>query len=316
MFSPYVHPGIFWLLLLITAPATALVPAPETLREDAMRYESGEGVTQDFKRAYDLYCLSALQGDSKAAYRLGAMYLNGRGKAVDNAKAVGWFKQAEKIGGPGASSVLAEHLEAVSPADDRDCPLVEPQPDPVKIKTWVRLLAPYYKINPDLVLSVIQVESNFDARAKSPKNAVGLMQLILPTADRFNVKDVWDPLQNLKGGMAYLEWLKDHFRKVKGRRPGRIRLMLAAYNAGEEAVKRHGGIPPYDETRTYVKRVVRLYVKYIRARRGLNRTARNYSGSRKARFGGSKAKTSWDDSVRTGYSRLSLDRTLGSLRRR
>lgn len=305
MFIRHTRADIFYLLLLITAPAAALVPAPDALREEAIRYESGEGVIHDYKRAYNLYCLAALEGDSKAAYHLGSMYLNGLGRAVDNVRAAGWFKQAEKMSDPDAGRMLEARLEAVSPADDPDCPLVKPQPDRVKIKTWVHLLAPYYNINPDLVLSVIQAESNFNARAKSPKNAVGLMQLILPTAERFNVEDVWDPLQNIKGGMAYLEWLKEHFRPAKGRKPGRVMLMIAAYNAGEEAVQRHGGIPPYDETRKYVKRVVRIYAKHIRARKGLNRSARKYARSKKARSGSANAQISWNRKFSTSYNSLS-----------
>ena len=280
--------GIVWLLLVITGPVAAMVPAPGILRDEAMRHVSGEEAEQDYARAYDLFCLAALDGDSKSAYQLGAMYLSGLGRTADRARAAGWFKQATKLGDPDAGKVLAEDLQAVSLAQDPNCPLVRRQPERVHIKTWVHLLAPYYKINPDLVLSVIQVESNFDARAKSPKNAYGLMQLIRPTAKRFNVKDVWDPLQNIKGGMAYLAWLKDHFSYARGRKPGRIRLMLAAYNAGEAAVKRHGGIPPYDETRKYVKRIVRIYARYIKARRGLAQSADR--GGRKTRVSRSRAK--------------------------
>jgi hypothetical protein len=77
--------------------------------------------------------------------------------------------------------------------------------------------------------------------------------------------------------------------------------MLAAYNAGEEAVQRHGGIPPYDETRKYVKRVVRIYAKHIRARKGLNRPARKYAGSNKARSGRAKAKINLNRKFRTSY---------------
>jgi len=305
MFFWRAHSRIFLLLLLITAPAAALVPAPDALREEGIRLESGEGGTQDYRRAYKLFCLAALEGDSRAAYHLGSMYLNGLGRVADNERATGWLKQAEKMGDPDASGVLDARLESVSPADDPNCPLVKPQPERQNIKTWVHLLAPYYKINRDLVLSVIQVESNFNARAKSPKNAFGLMQLILPTAERFNVKDVWDPLQNIKGGMAYLAWLKEHFRYAKGRRPGRVRLMLAAYNAGEGAVKHHGGIPPYDETRKYVSRVVRLYAKYIRARKGLNGSSGKYARSKKARPRSAKSKMRWNREFRSSYTPLS-----------
>jgi soluble lytic murein transglycosylase-like protein len=100
------------------------------------------------------------------------------------------------------------------------------------------------------VLAVVEVESNFDPRARSHKNAQGLMQLIPATAERFGVDDVWDPEQNLRGGMSYLRWLLDHF-------DGDIKLALAGYNAGEQAVRRHRGIPPYAETRAYVERISR-----------------------------------------------------------
>jgi soluble lytic murein transglycosylase-like protein len=74
------------------------------------------------------------------------------------------------------------------------------------------------------------------------------MQLIPATAERFGVKDVWDPEDNLRGGMAYLRWLLKRF-------DGDVKLTLAAYNAGEGAVDRHGGVPPYSETRAYVSRI-------------------------------------------------------------
>ena len=100
--------GMVWLLLLIAFPAgaTVHVPVPADLREEAARYKSGGGVKQDYKRAYDLYCLAALQGDSEAAYHLGSMHLNGWGWAADSALAAGWFRQAEKRGNTSASQML------------------------------------------------------------------------------------------------------------------------------------------------------------------------------------------------------------------
>jgi soluble lytic murein transglycosylase-like protein len=80
------------------------------------------------------------------------------------------------------------------------------------------------------------------------------MQLIPATAQRFGVADPLDPLQNLKGGMAYLSWLLDHFE-------GDLKRALAGYNAGENAVLRYGGVPPYAETRNYLKKIARLYPK-------------------------------------------------------
>jgi soluble lytic murein transglycosylase-like protein len=118
----------------------------------------------------------------------------------------------------------------------------------------VRTLAPEFRLDPALVLAVVQVESNFNANAQSPKNAQGLMQLIPETAERFGVRDVWDPEENLRGGMAYLRWLLDHFK-------GDVKLALAGYNAGEGAVQRHQGVPPFAETQDYVRRITGLIAR-------------------------------------------------------
>jgi hypothetical protein len=122
---------------------------------------------------------------------------------------------------------------------------------------WVRALAEpiarEYGLEPDLVLAVIAVESAFNAKAVSPKNAQGLMQLIPATAKRFSVDDPFDPAENIRGGAAYLRWLSERFA-------GNTALALAGYNAGEGAVQAHGGIPPYAETRHYVQAVARHYV--------------------------------------------------------
>jgi soluble lytic murein transglycosylase-like protein len=125
-----------------------------------------------------------------------------------------------------------------------------PHPASGEIARLVRSLAPRYRLDPNLVLAVVEVESNFNPTARSHKNAQGLMQLIPATAERFGVRDVWDPEQNLRGGMAYLRWLLDHF-------DGDVKLALAGYNAGEKAVERHGGVPPYKETQAYVRRILR-----------------------------------------------------------
>ena len=100
-----------------------------------------------------------------------------------------------------------------------------------------------------LVLAVIAVESAGRAKARSPKGAQGLMQLIPATARRFGVANAYDPAQNVRGGTAYLDWLIDRFG-------GDVILALAGYNAGEGAVDRHGGVPPYAETRAYVVKVL------------------------------------------------------------
>ena len=122
------------------------------------------------------------------------------------------------------------------------------------IEKLVVRLAPRYGLDPKLVSAVIRAESNFDIRAKSPKNAVGLMQLIPATAKRFGVKDRLNPAENIKGGMAYLQWLLSRFE-------GQIPLALAGYNAGENAVAKYGGIPPFKETQRYVKKIQTQYAK-------------------------------------------------------
>jgi soluble lytic murein transglycosylase-like protein len=113
-------------------------------------------------------------------------------------------------------------------------------------------IATQHEIDPDLVRSVVRVESNFNQYAVSPKGAQGLMQLMPGTARRFGVANSFDPKENIEGGVRYLKYLGRLF-------PEDLRLVLAAYNAGEEAVNRHGGIPPYAETQAYVRSVSQHY---------------------------------------------------------
>lgn len=123
--------------------------------------------------------------------------------------------------------------------------------------TWIRQAATLYQIPEELVRAVIKVESDYDPRAVSQANARGLMQLVPETAERMMVSDVFDPRQNIFGGVRYLRVLANLFN-------GDLELTIAAYNAGENAVIRSGGIPPYAETVDYVARVVTWY-RYYRA---------------------------------------------------
>jgi len=112
--------------------------------------------------------------------------------------------------------------------------------------------ASQHGVDPVLVRAVIVVESNFDPRCVSHKGARGLMQLMPETARRYGVRDIFDVEQNIRGGVRYLADLLELF-------PNDLSRTLAAYNAGEGAVLRTGGIPPYEETTTYVKRALTVY---------------------------------------------------------
>jgi soluble lytic murein transglycosylase-like protein len=112
-----------------------------------------------------------------------------------------------------------------------------------------------YNIDAHLIRAVIKAESDFNSNARSHKGAMGLMQLMPDTARLHNVSDAYDPGANVEGGVRHLRMLLDRYQ-------GDVELSLAAYNAGSAAVEKHGGIPPFVETRDYVRRVLRFYDSY------------------------------------------------------
>jgi soluble lytic murein transglycosylase len=113
-----------------------------------------------------------------------------------------------------------------------------------------------HRLHPALIRAVIKAESDFDPLAVSRAGAVGLMQLMPQTAIRLDVRDLYDPEDNIGGGTKYLRQLLDRFR-------GNLPLALAAYNAGENVVERYRTLPPIDETRQYVRRVLRYYRAFL-----------------------------------------------------
>lgn len=153
--------------------------------------------------------------------------------------------------GPGARAVGkrgGESSRAVPPRDR----------DPARFSRFdehIVRAAALYQIPVELVRAVIKVESDYDPRAVSVSGARGLMQLMPPTAERLQVKDIDDPRENIFGGVRYLRILANNFN-------GDLELTVAAYNAGEEAVMRYAGIPPYQQTRDYVVKVVAFYRRY------------------------------------------------------
>jgi soluble lytic murein transglycosylase-like protein len=263
----------------MSSPAAAMLgePAVESLltrasdsaemTQLAQRYEHAEGVEKDFAKANQLYCQAAKAGHAEAQFRLGWIYANGRGVPRDDGIAAILFVMAAEQGHEYARRLL-QYVRAQPNTELPSCLLpekVEPvhvrveEPEVLisirgrpEVEALVKELAPQYAIDPQLVMAVISVESAFNAKAVSPKNAQGLMQLIPETAERFGVKRVFNSAENIRGGLAYLRWLMAFFE-------GEVKLVLAAYNAGERAVERYKGIPPYEETRNYVQRITSMY---------------------------------------------------------
>ena len=126
--------------------------------------------------------------------------------------------------------------------------------------TYDNLIAEHARVNSvraDLVRAVVQVESGFNPSAISPKGALGLMQLMPATARQFGVRNAFNPVENVRAGVAYLRQLLDRYQNNE-------QLALAAYNAGPGAVQKYNGIPPYRETRAYVMAVRSTYEKSLR----------------------------------------------------
>ena len=141
---------------------------------------------------------------------------------------------------PVAETVVASHVVDSSPA-----PAAPPVESTADLNQTVEQIAARHQLPPQLIHSVIKVESNYNRFAVSSKGALGLMQLIPATARRFGVADVFNPIQNIEGGAKYLRYLLDLYGD-------NFPLALAAYNAGEGAVAKFGGVPPYQETRNYL----------------------------------------------------------------
>lgn len=157
----------------------------------------------------------------------------------------------------GRSSRLVAHEAKPRPSVPSPGP-ADNNPDRFnRYDTYIQQAATLYQIPVPLVRAVIKVESDYDPRAVSHANARGLMQLVPETAERMMVNDVFDPRQNIFGGVRYLRVLANLF-------DGDLELTIAAYNAGENAVIRAGGIPPIPETQNYVAEVV-AYYRYYRA---------------------------------------------------
>jgi hypothetical protein len=273
--------------------STASVKSPySALVAMAIKRKNGEDSDSDYAEVAANYCGVAKLGDANAQYALGWMYANGRGVPVSEEIAAHLFTMAAEQGHILAKKSLTKiALVKIPSASDETtlptCLLPEPSAPIVigvaneasqvtasgvvqgeqkaisdktaalfysqnRILKLVNKLAPRYEIDVNLAMTFIAVESGFNVQATSPKNAQGLMQLIPETAKRFGVKDSYKAEDNIKGGLAYLQWLLAYFK-------GDVQLVAAAYNAGERAVEKYKGVPPYAETQIYVKKIANLY---------------------------------------------------------
>jgi soluble lytic murein transglycosylase-like protein len=266
------------LALSVGTAAAAPRPAPAELEAKARRgdataqfnlarfYDAADADSQGRARAFDLYCQAARQGHAAAAFGIGRMFFTGEGAARNIAQAAAWFRLAAERGHVLAARV-ARHFDGSPHLAASGCGRLAPragiaavpntavQPNiavPPDIADLVLTLAPQYGLDPGLVLAVIAVESAFQRDAVSPRRALGLMQLVPETAARFGVERAFDPEENIRGGMSYLRWLKSYFA-------GDLVLVLAAYNAGEGAVDRFGGVPPFPETQAYIEKIRGIY---------------------------------------------------------
>jgi soluble lytic murein transglycosylase-like protein len=213
------------------------------------------------------YCAAARLGSVESQYRLGRLYL-GKAYASRNREAWTLLAMAASQGHGAAQGLMdnqsvdgeavpaclthatdAQALLAQGIGADQGLAVARLAPDRLRIARLVEELARRHGVDPRLALAIARVESNFDPSAVSARNALGVMQLIPATAARFGVRDPLDPTQNVKGGLAYLRWLMATF-------DGDLVKVVAAYNAGEGNVQRHGGVPPFSETRDYVRKVL------------------------------------------------------------
>ncbi|MEL7593317.1 lytic transglycosylase domain-containing protein [Aeromonas veronii] len=268
--------GLFLLLflssLLAGIPQTAqgrdFRQAPRAMT--ALRQGQAAQHSGNLQKAIALYCIAASTGNPEGYFRIGRLLATGPASVRSAKMANSYLAMAMRLGnqqashyynprvgnapmgdqcGVGMRGGQGSYFALPSTPFNVEAYLARQSPGKQKLATMLRHAAKRHQVDVRLVLAIAIAESNLESRAVSAKNAQGVMQLIPETQQRFGVTQPFDPAQNIKGGVSYLKWLD---RRFDGDRV----LISAAYNAGEKAVERYGGIPPYDETREYVKRVL------------------------------------------------------------
>ena len=255
--------GVIAGLFAATATAVSAQDLPLAASAPALPDTGPALIARNSPQAVGQLCQLARRGDAESQYQLAWVFTHGKGDDRRDDWAAYLFYAAASQGHDQARHMLqsmtwpAAEVPAcmmraqAPPKPAADAPTVAVKAPP-HIEQMVQRLAPQFRVDPKLALSIIAVESNFDSYAVSRSSAMGLMQLIPQTARRFGVRNAFDAQQNLRGGLAYLRWLLAYYE-------GDVSLVAAAYNAGEGAVDRHRGVPPFEETREYVRRVTARY---------------------------------------------------------
>ncbi len=258
------------------------------LVEMAFKFGKSNSNVNSYQEVHDQYCKAARDGDANAQYAMGWIYEHGKGVAKNSQIAHLYYSMAaeqqhalalESISETTVVKLEGDMLTELpkcmqpdpviviqTPPQTLAAPTVEENPisertaalfmSQKRIYKIVNKIAAKHNIDPNLVMTFIAIESGFNPQATSVRNAQGLMQLIPETAARFGVKDAYKPEDNIKGGVAYLKWLLAYYQ-------GNIEFVAAAYNAGEKAVDKYKGVPPYEETKLYVKKIAKLYSKLL-----------------------------------------------------
>jgi len=247
------------------AQAESYIEAPRVTAalQQGHAAEFGVGIRRNPLLAVALYCDAGTMGSPEGFFRVGRVLASTPRPLRNQALANAYLALAARLGhhealrlydSRVASAVIGDECGVYgSGADgtrfDLDGYLAGQSAAKQRIALLIRSAARQYQIDPRLALAIAIAESNLDATAVSPRNAQGVMQLIPATQERFGVTRPFDPEHNVRGALAYLRWLDRRFA-------GNWRLIAAAYNAGEGAVDRYSGVPPFAETQQYVRRVL------------------------------------------------------------